>query len=528
MSTTLAKPHKNGKPKGRVTSEILDRPPPADLQAERGVLGSVLIKPDAMADLSTLSPRDFHDEANAKLFAHMQAIDAAGQKVDLTLLMSRLAPEEFEAVGGAGYLAKLSRSVPHAANAVHYASIVREKARLRRFIRGASETLRQAYCELPSADVEAYWQGVLEDAGPTGVEFERLTSADLNACNEEIEYLIDDILPARQGGIISAVFKSLKTGVAADAIVSLATGTPFLGYFPVRRAVRCGIMSAESGRSTLKHRAREIAASKGFSLDEVTNAIWSTSCPRLTRADHLAALKRFIVRDRLEVLKIDPTYLAMSGIGESAKNVFSMGDVLAPLTELIQQTGCSIILVNHNRKDRPKSAREFDPPKLSEISMSGFAEWARFWILLGPRQTWDQEQRRHWLHLVAGGSSGHAGSYHVDVSEGRHSDPDGRRWEVSATPASEAQRQTEQAQEAAKATAERKTIDDDKAAIVAAGAKMLTGATKTDLRERSELRGPRFNRAFNELLDEAVFEEVEVTKGNNRPYPGFRLRRDEN
>ena len=52
-----------------------------------------------------------------------------GEKIDITLLVSRLSKaEQYEAIGGAAYLATLGPSVPNAAHAVYYAQIVAEKA----------------------------------------------------------------------------------------------------------------------------------------------------------------------------------------------------------------------------------------------------------------------------------------------------------------------------------------------------------------------------------------------------------------
>ncbi|HEY2148351.1 MAG TPA: replicative DNA helicase [Pirellulales bacterium] len=130
-----------------ITAEILDRQPPRNLDAEKGVLGSILLLPEVCDEVALIiRPQDFYDEANQKLFAHMQAIHDAGRKVDLTLLLERLnASGDMELIGGPGYLAEVARSVPHAANAEHYAGIVREKSILRALIHSSTDILRDAY-----------------------------------------------------------------------------------------------------------------------------------------------------------------------------------------------------------------------------------------------------------------------------------------------------------------------------------------------------------------------------------------------
>ena len=69
-------------------------------------------------------------------------------KIDVTLLVNRLKTfDDYEAVGGSAYLAKLANSVPNAAHAVFYGEIVRNKATLRRLIEASTSILRDAYDE---------------------------------------------------------------------------------------------------------------------------------------------------------------------------------------------------------------------------------------------------------------------------------------------------------------------------------------------------------------------------------------------
>lgn len=135
------------KPRRSSTAEILKRHPPFDLEAEMGVLGSVLILPECCDDLATLlRPDDFYDDANRKLYAVLREMYDEGEKIDITLLVSRLKrKEQFEAIGGAAYLGRLSQAVPNAAHAVYYAKIVAEKATFRKLIESSTEILADAY-----------------------------------------------------------------------------------------------------------------------------------------------------------------------------------------------------------------------------------------------------------------------------------------------------------------------------------------------------------------------------------------------
>lgn len=144
----------------KVSSEILDRQPPFNLEAEIGVLGSILLKPDVCDDVALIQrPDDFYDDANRKLFTQMLAMHDSGQKIDVTLLVERLkAAGDFEAIGGSAYLGKIVQSVPNAAHAVYYAKIVREKATYRSLIDATTEVLRDAYEELHDDSREALSQ----------------------------------------------------------------------------------------------------------------------------------------------------------------------------------------------------------------------------------------------------------------------------------------------------------------------------------------------------------------------------------
>ncbi len=132
---------------GRVSSETLDRLPPQNLDAEKGVLGSLLLDPDMCDEIALiLRADDFYADANQKLFKHLMALHDEGKRIDSTLLVERLKQAgDLEAVGGVAYLGEVAQSVPYAANATYYAQIVRDKATLRCLIHASTEILRNAH-----------------------------------------------------------------------------------------------------------------------------------------------------------------------------------------------------------------------------------------------------------------------------------------------------------------------------------------------------------------------------------------------
>ncbi|MDA7950726.1 MAG: replicative DNA helicase [Pirellulaceae bacterium] len=134
-------------------SEMLNRQPPCNLEAEMCVLGSILIMPTVCDDVAlTLRTEDFYDEANASIYKAMLEMHETGRKIDPTLLVEQLrSAGTLDEIGGIPYLAKVGNIVPNAAHAIYYAQIVREKATYRSLIHASTDILKNAYDETQEA-----------------------------------------------------------------------------------------------------------------------------------------------------------------------------------------------------------------------------------------------------------------------------------------------------------------------------------------------------------------------------------------
>lgn len=132
-------------------SELLaiDRLPPQALDAERGVLGSVLLWNDALdelADLISADGREFYLDAHRRIWLAIRALRQEGSPADALTVAERLeATEMLDEIGGAAYLVELLDSVPHAAHAAYYARSVAEAAARRGLISAASTAISRAY-----------------------------------------------------------------------------------------------------------------------------------------------------------------------------------------------------------------------------------------------------------------------------------------------------------------------------------------------------------------------------------------------
>src|SRR5438552_4684199 len=127
--------------------ENLRRVPPQSLEAEESVLGGIMLDNTVIDGVvGMLQPEDFYRGAHRKLFRAMVDLSERSEPVDLiTLSESLKARGELAEVGGASYLAELTERVPTAANAVHYARIVRERAILRGLIAASTEIATRGY-----------------------------------------------------------------------------------------------------------------------------------------------------------------------------------------------------------------------------------------------------------------------------------------------------------------------------------------------------------------------------------------------
>lgn len=115
----------------------VDRVPPQSLEAEMGVLGSMLLDRDAIAAVvELLRPEDFYREAHRLVYSAIVDLFERGEPVDLITVTDRLRDlGKLEEAGGAAYVSSLLNAVPTAANAEYYARIVLQKSMLRALIR---------------------------------------------------------------------------------------------------------------------------------------------------------------------------------------------------------------------------------------------------------------------------------------------------------------------------------------------------------------------------------------------------------
>jgi replicative DNA helicase len=124
-----------------------ERTLPHNLEAEKSVLGAILIQNEAFNHAAELiDARDFFRNAHTRIFEKMVVLSERNDAIDFITLKEELAKSgELDDVGGPAYIASLVDGVPRSTNVEYYARIVKEKATLRNLIYSANKILAEAY-----------------------------------------------------------------------------------------------------------------------------------------------------------------------------------------------------------------------------------------------------------------------------------------------------------------------------------------------------------------------------------------------
>jgi replicative DNA helicase len=136
MSKTQAK---------RISHDLDASPTLFDYEAEAGVVGSILLTPNVIDDVTCrLKPDDFHDPDHGIFLRHMLALQSASQRIDVTTLLASLKTAGDYTDATASQLARITQSVPNASNAAYYADIVRDRSIRRALCAAGYQIVRNA------------------------------------------------------------------------------------------------------------------------------------------------------------------------------------------------------------------------------------------------------------------------------------------------------------------------------------------------------------------------------------------------
>ena len=121
--------------------------PPQNIEAERCVLGSMMIDEEAIGTAVEILQEDwFYNEAHRTIFSALVDLYNDRKNVDLITVTDKLTAQgQLDQIGGVAYISSVIDTVPTSANVGHYANIVKEKGILRRLIKNATQIVSDSY-----------------------------------------------------------------------------------------------------------------------------------------------------------------------------------------------------------------------------------------------------------------------------------------------------------------------------------------------------------------------------------------------
>lgn len=242
-----------------------DRTLPHDLQAEKSLLGAILVDPTAIDRVVNLPEDAFYRKAHRLIFRGLLDLQKAGTSIDAITLKNTLDKAgALDDCGGMAYLSTLDDGMPLRANVEGWAKVIRDKAQLRHVIRYTTDALSAAYDGDMGDSVAAIRQAIVDVPTPAASEEYRvIDEMQRERARREARRRLDaEALPVHELDIgilrerltrptpvrreriegwqsigsrvlLAAQFKAGKTTLRDNLIASLVDGTPFLGRYAV-------------------------------------------------------------------------------------------------------------------------------------------------------------------------------------------------------------------------------------------------------------------------------------------------------
>jgi hypothetical protein len=354
--------------------------------------------------------------------------------------------------------------------------------------------------------------------------FPIISAAELATGDYRVTYIVERLLVEGQFCVVGGPKKSLKTSLAILLAICIALGRPFFERFRVNGRRRVLVCTSEAGLGAVKSIARRICGSLGVELESIHDLAFCPNVPKLDEPSSWSEFTRVVKRYQPGVVVLDPFYRMFSG--EGAENLFKMAVPLDLVDDYCRSAGITPILCHHLKSTR---ANPFSPADLDDLAFAGISEFARQWILVTRRESYEIGSGVHRMLLNIGGSAGHNSIWALDVDEGPFNPDDadddglyGRHWCTCLRTADEARADAQQQKAEANAAAEQQQLAADAARIedVLRGCSEQLG-TKTDLRDGSGISRKRFDAALAVLLQERRLMRAQVSKRNNRTYDAF-------
>jgi len=383
---------------------FLKKTPPHSLEAERTVLGGILVqKQNLNVVLSIISPEDFYTDAHRKLIERIITLVDKGLPVDLLSVAEEVQKAGLlEDVGGAAYISSLLDGVPKSLNIEYYAQIIKEKALLRRLIVSSAKIISDSYEQKEDADelLNAAQAAIVEDAeqrlkpgfqsmghlmGPTLDMIQTMVDrkeavTGVPSGFRDLDNLTAGFHPSEL--IILAARPSMgKTALALNIShhVGLRTDKA-VGFFSMEMAkeqIVIRLLCAESQLDIKRTRTGFISDREFEKLKLAGEAlsharIFIDESPSLTVMEMKAKCRRLKLEQRLDIVFVDYIQLMRTG-GRFENRNQEMSFISRSLKELAKEIQIPVVGISQLSR-APERGRREPKPQLSDLRESGALE----------------------------------------------------------------------------------------------------------------------------------------------------------
>jgi replicative DNA helicase len=379
-----------------------ERTLPHNLEAERSVLGAVLIDNESFnIAAAILEPRSFFRDAHRRVFERMIALAERNQPIDLVTLKEELERAgELEEVGGPAYMASLVDGVPRATNVEYYAKIVKEKSTLRNLIFSANKILSNAYEADQEADLildeaESAIFSVAEDRVKSGfVPMRELVKESFPKIERLFEHKsfitgistgfaeIDKMTRGFQRGdlVIVAARPSMgKTSLVLNIAQHVATSGAVSGFFSLemsKEQLFMRMLASEAKIDNYRLMSGQIGQKE---YGQITHALETLSDAQLFIDDTAgigvlemrAKARRLQSEHGLDLIAIDYIQL-MTGRGRFENRTLELASISRSLKGLAKELNVPVVVLS--QLSRAPEARSDKRPQLSDLRESGALE----------------------------------------------------------------------------------------------------------------------------------------------------------
>ena len=399
---------RNGAAKAAGTAPDTHRSLPQNVEAERGLLGSILLSPrEVLNDCAEqITEEAFYSPAHGTIFRVLVEMWSANQQIDVITLTNRLRDlNVLDAVGGPGAVTELFGFVPTAANAPHYLDIVLEKSLLRRMITACTSSAARCYEE--QGDVPQLLDDVEREIFTIGETRFRKTAPDMRdevfAALENIEkmyqqrgrisglatgftvfdQMTDGLHPGEM--IIVAARPSMgKTALAMNIVehVALNLEEPKpVGVFSLEMSTQQLVQRMLCSRARVnmkKIRSGMLARAEHGKLNDAAAALSESSIfiddtASLTILELRAKARRMRDRHRIELIAIDYLQLCRSTSRRGQDNrQIEIAEISSGIKALAKELEIPIIVLA--QLNRQPEQRGGGNPRMSDLRESGSLE----------------------------------------------------------------------------------------------------------------------------------------------------------